>query len=88
LRLKRTGALRTPGSQKSCSGLEPFALVRRPNRQLPRNDRWGVVMSTSNQTVSEHRQLMHELLGPVTMSLLGLAVALLVTAHFPTIVFG
>jgi hypothetical protein len=48
----------------------------------------GVVMSTSNQTVSEHRQLTHELLGPVILSLLGLIVALLATAYFPTIVLG
>ena len=48
----------------------------------------GVVMSTSDQTVSEDRQLVHELLGPVILSLLGLVVALLVTAYFPTIVFG
>ena len=45
-------------------------------------------MSTSDQTISEHPLLVHELLAPVILSLMGLGVALLVTAYFPTVVFG
>jgi hypothetical protein len=45
-------------------------------------------MSSDDQTVPEHPQLVHELLAPVILSLLGLGVALLITAYLPTTVFG